>query len=313
LLIPASAGAQSDPAANFPAKPIHIIVGFAAGGGTDIFARLISQKMFQGSGQPVVVENRVGAGAIIATEYVARQPADGYSLLLVPMTTMSVNPAIYTNLPYAPLRDFAPVSIIASYPYMLVVNKTVAARSVADLVTYAKANPDKANSAGASAVFQLVTELFKMTTGAPLVYIGYKSTTESVSAVISGEALMTLSDASPLSGPIRNGQVQALAVTSPERMKTFPELPTMRELGLKDLEMLSWNGVLAPAGTPPAVVQKLQAELVRIVNLPDIRERFASLAADPMGSTSEEFRKIMESELARWTAVAKAANIKITP
>jgi tripartite-type tricarboxylate transporter receptor subunit TctC len=309
-----SAVAQgSDPAANFPNKPIRLIVGFAAGGGTDIFARIVAQKLYQGSGQPVVVENRVGAASIIATEYVARQPADGYTLLLVPITTMSVNPAVYTNIPYSPLRDFAPISLLASYPYMLVVNKTVAVNSLPDLITFAKANPQKANTAGASAGLQLVNELFKMTTGVPMEYIGYKSTTESVSAVISGEVLMTLSDSSPLSGPIRNGQVTALAVTSSNRMDSFPEVPTMRELGFKDLEMLSWNGVWAPAGTPPAIVASLQNELIRIVKLPDVRERFAGLAADPVGSTSEEFRKIIESELARWTAVAKAGNIKITP
>jgi tripartite-type tricarboxylate transporter receptor subunit TctC len=306
------ATAQTDAAA-FPAKPIHLVVGFAAGGGTDIFARIIAQKMFQGTGQPVVVENRVGAGAIIATEYVARQAPDGYTLLLIPITVLSVNPAVYTNLPYSPLRDFAPVSLVASYPYMLVANKSLGARSVAQLVAYAKANPDKSNAAGASPGLQLLAELFKMTTGAPLTYIGYKSTTESVSAVISGEALLTLSDVSPLSGPIRNGQVEALAVTSSTRMSTFPDVPTMRELGLNDLEMLSWNGVVAPAGTPPAIVEKLRNELARIVQLPDVKERFATLAADPVGGTSEEFRQIIEKELARWTAVAKAGNIKITP
>ena len=302
--------AQTDPGA-YPAKPIRIVVGFAAGGGTDLFARLIAPKMFPGSGQPVMVENKPGAGAIIATEFVAKAPADGYTLLMTPLTTMTVNPAVYPKLPYHPVKDFAPVSLLSSYPYLLVATKAAGVRTMRELIEYAKANPKKANYAGASPVFQLTTVLFKIVTGAPMEYIGYKSSTESVSAVMSGEVLITLSDAPPLTGPLRSGQVVGIGVTSPNRMTTFPEIPTMTELGFPSLEMLSGNGVLAPLGTPPAVVDRLQREFNRIVKGAEVRDRFQAWAADPVGSTPDEFRRLIASELERWTAVAKTGNIKI--
>ena len=310
-MLSATVQAQSDPASGFPAKAIHLVVNFAAGGGTDIFARVIAPKMFRDAGQPVVVENRTGAGGIIGADYVAKAPADGYTLLLAPLTTMTVNPAIYPKLPYSPIRDFAPVSIVSLYPYLFVVTKSVPVRSMKELIAYAKANPQKANYAGASPIFQLTNVLFRMVTGASMEYVCYRSSTESVSAVMSGEVLMTLSDAPPLTGPIRNGRVLALGVTSATRISSFPDIPTMAELGLPNLEMSSGNGVLAPAGTPPAIVAKLQNELIRIVKLPDVGERFRALAAEPAGGTSEEFRQFIASEISRWSAVAKAGNIKI--
>ena len=302
--------AQSDQGA-YPARPVRIVVGFAAGGGTDLFARLIGPKMFPGSGQPVVVENKPGAGAIIATEFVAKAPADGYTLLMTPLTTMTVNPAVYPKLPYHPVKDFAPVSLLSSYPYLLVATKAASVRNMRELIDYAKANPKKANYAGASPVFQLTTVLFRIVTGASLEYIGYKSSTESVSAVMSGEVLMTLSDSPPLTGPLRSGQVVGIGVTSPTRMVAFPDIPTMAELGFPKLEMQSGNGVLAPAGTPPAVVERLQGEFSRIVKGADVKDRFQAWAAEPVGGTPDEFRRLIASELERWTAVAKAGNIKI--
>lgn len=307
------ATAQGDPAANYPAKPIHLVVGFAAGGGTDIFARLISPRMFPGSGQPVVIENKSGAGSIIATEYVARAPADGYTILLNPVAVMTVNEAVYAKLPYSLLRDFAPISILSSYPFILVVTTGAPVKSTSDLIAYVKANPQKANISGASPIYQLTAELFRMVTGARLEYIGYKSSTESVAAVASGEVLATLSDAPPVTNPIRNGQVRGLAVTSPTRMASFPDLPTMTELGLTKLEMSGGNGALAPAGTPPAIIEKLQNEFIRVINLPEIRERFGTLAADPVGSTAAEFRRYLAADIARWTEVARSGNIKIEP
>lgn len=302
---------QIQSAGTFPARTVRIVIGFAAGGGTDIVGRLIAPRMFGETGRPVIVENKTGAGGMIAAEYVAKAAADGYTVLLTPLTTMTVNPAIYPNVRYVPLRDFAPVTIVSSYPYILVVNKDVPVRSIRELIDYAKANPTKANYAGASPIFQLATVLFRMVTGAPMEYIGYKSSTESVSAVMSGDVLMTMSDAPPLAGPIKSGRVVALAVTSSARTPTFPDIPTMAELGLPRLEMVSGLGVVAPVETPSAIIEKLQNEFVRIVKLPDIGERFRGMASEPVGSTAEEFRRLIATDLDRWTAAAKAGNVKI--
>jgi tripartite-type tricarboxylate transporter receptor subunit TctC len=309
----AEAVAQSDPAANFPNRPIHLVVGFSAGGGTDIFARMIAPRMFPGSGQPTVIENKPGAGSIIASEYVARAPADGYTILLNPVAVMTVNEAVYPKLPYSTLRDFAPISILSSYPFIMVVTTAVPVSSIKDLVDYVKTNPARANISGASPIYQLTTELFRIVTGARMEYIGYKSSTESVAAVASGEVLATLSDAPPVSNPIRNGQVRGLAVTSRTRMEAFPDLPTMAELGLPKLEMTGGNGALAPAGTPPAVIDKLQKEFIRVIQLPDVRERFSTFAAEPVGSTAQEFGRYLAADIERWTAVARSGNIKVAP
>ncbi|MGE3798981.1 MAG: Bug family tripartite tricarboxylate transporter substrate binding protein [Thermomicrobiales bacterium] len=309
----AAAGAPTSVCAQakFPNKTVRIIVGFAAGGGTDIFARLVASKMFPDSGQAIVVENRVGGGGIIATESVARGPADGHTLLLVPFSTMVVNPAVYTRLPYDPIKDFIPISALSSYGYVMVANKTSGVKTVSDLVAYAKANPDKANFAGASAIYQLTNEVYKSVTGAPSQYITYKSTTDSALGIMRGEALMSIGDASPLIGPIQSGQIIGISVTSTKRMAALPNLPTMAEAGFPKLEMAGGNGIFVAANTPPNAVKALEEEIIRIVKLPDVRERFAALAAEPMGNTSAEFRELIKSELKRWTEVANVANIKI--
>lgn len=297
--------------AKFPNKTVRIVVGFAAGGGTDIFARLIASKMFPNSGHAVVVENRVGGGAIIATESVAKGPTDGHTMLLVPFSTMVVNPAVYTQLPYDPLKDFMPVSSIVSNGYVLVANRASGVKSVPELIAYAKAHPDRANYAGASAIFQLTNELFKSATGAPMQYITYKSTTDSALAVMRGEALMAIADSPPLVGPIQSEQIIGLAVTSAKRMAALPDLPTMAEVGFPTLEMSGGNGIFVSSGTPSEIVKALEDEIVRIVKLPEIRERFVALAAEPVGNTSSEFRQWIVSELERWTSIANAAHIKI--
>src|SRR6266852_4876109 len=199
--------AQTGPAQNYPTKPIRIIVGFTAGGGNDILARLVGQKLSESLHQPVIIENKPGAGAMIATEYVARAAPDGYTLLMGASGAMTINPAVYTKISYDTLRDFKPIAMIASFPLFLVVNPSVPITSVVELVTYAKANPQKANYAASSAAFQLATELFKLKTGAPMEYIAYKGSNDSVMAVIAGEVLLTIADATPVSGQLQSGQV----------------------------------------------------------------------------------------------------------
>jgi tripartite-type tricarboxylate transporter receptor subunit TctC len=305
------ASAQEDPA-KYPSRPIHIVVGFTPGGGNDILARIVGQKLSESFGQPVVIDNRPGGGAIVATEYVAKAAPDGYTLLVGASGAMTINPAVYTKLPYDPVHDFVPLSEIGSFPLILIVNASSPFKSVADLVAYAKANPDKTNYSSASTAFQVATELFKQKTGAPMQEIPYKGAADSVMAVISGQVTATIADAGPVSGQIKGGQVRALAVAAPKRTADLPDVPTMKEAGA-DVEAVLWSGLFAPRNTPPAIVKKLEGELMRIAKLPDVIEKLRPLGIDPVGNSSDEFSAVMTADIARWTAVAKAANIKIEP
>jgi len=303
-----SASAQEDPA-KYPSKPIHIIVGFAAGGGNDIIARVFGQKLSENLGQPVIVENKPGGGAIVATEYVAKSPPDGYTLLMS-ASGISINPAVYAKLPYDAVNDFVAVSELGSFPLIMIVNASSPIKSVAELVAYAKANPDKMNYASSSASFQLVTELFKQKTGAPMQVIPYKSANESVLAVISGQVTTTIADAGPVTGQVKSGTARALAVAAPKRMEDLPDVPTLKEAGV-DVDAVLWSGIFVPKATPPAIVRKLEGELMRIARLPDVIARLKPLGIDTIGNSSEEFTKILADDIARWGEVARAADIKI--
>ena len=309
-LLAASVWAQDEPARNFPAKPIRIIIGYGAGGGNDIVMRIIAPKLAEGLGQPVIVENKPGAQSIVAAEYVAKAAPDGYTLLMGASGPIAMNPATYSRLPYSPLRDFVPISMIGSFPLIMVVNPALPIRSVKDLVDYAKANPDKANYGASAAPFQLASELLNLRTGARFAYIPYKGSNESTNAVMSGQVTMTIADPPPVTGPLAGGRVRGLAITSAARHPAWPDLPTLAEAGVPDIEIVLWSGLLAPAGTPAAIVKKLQDEVARVVRLAEIRERLAGLAIDPVGNSSEEFARIIAADIAKWTAVAKAANIK---
>jgi tripartite-type tricarboxylate transporter receptor subunit TctC len=304
----APASAQED-ASKYPSRAIHIIVGFAAGGGNDIIARVFGQKLSESLGQPVIVENKPGGGAIVATEYVAKSAPDGYTLLMS-ASGISINPAVYAKLPYDAVKDFVAVSELASFPLIMVVNASSPIQSVADLVSYAKANPDKMNYASSSASFQLVTELFKQKTGAPMQVIPYKSANESVLAVISGQVTTTIADAGPVVSQVKAGTVRALAVAAPTRMEDLPDVPTLKEAGA-DVDAVLWSGIFVPKATPPAIVGKLEGELMRIAKLPDVIARLKLLGIDTVGNSSNEFAKILAADLARWAEVAKAGNIRI--
>ena len=308
LALAAPALAQEDPS-KYPARPIHIIVGFAAGGGNDIIARIFGQKLSESLGQPVIVENKPGGGAIVATEYVAKSAPDGYTLLMS-ASGISINPAVYAKLPYDAVKDFVAVSELGSFPLIMIVNASSPIKSVAELVTYAKANPDKTNYASSSASFQLVTELFKQKTGAPMQVIPYKSANESVLAVVSGQVTLTIADAGPVIPQVKSGTVRALAVAAPKRMEDLPDVPTLKEAGA-DVDAVLWSGIFVPKNTAPAIVRKLEGELMRIARLPDVIARLKLLGIDAVGNSSEEFTRILAADIARWGEVAKAANIKI--
>ena len=308
LLAACCAYAQDD-AAKYPTRPIHLVVGFAAGGGNDVIARIYGQKLSEDLGQPVMVENKPGAGAIVATDYVARSPADGYTIL-IGATGMAINQSLYEKLPYDSARDFVAISELASFPLILIVSASSPIKSVADFVAYAKANADKTNYSSASATFQLVTELFKQKTGAPMQAIPYKSANESVLAVISGQVTATIADAGPVSPQAKAGKVRPLAVASPKRMDDFPDVPTMREAGA-DVDAIIWTGAFAPKATPPGIVRKLEAEFMKIAKSPDVTARLKAIGVEAIGSSTEEFSRTLVSDIARWGEVARSANIKI--
>jgi tripartite-type tricarboxylate transporter receptor subunit TctC len=294
---------------SYPAKPIRIVIGYSAGGGNDIIVRVMTPELSKGLGQPVIVENKPGAQSIIAAEFVAKQPADGYTILMGPSGPMTINPATYSKLPYDPVRDFAPISMICSFPLILVVDAKLPVKSVKELVAYAKANPGKSNYASSAGIFQIASEMFKQRTGTQIEMVSYKGSGESVQSVIASQVMMTLVDPPPVTGPLKSGTVRGLAVTSPQRHPSWPELPTLKEAGV-DMEVPVWTAFFAPARTPPAIVARLQKEVARVVQTPEVKERFAGMGLDPVGSSSEQLGRQVASDIQKWTAVAKAANIK---
>jgi tripartite-type tricarboxylate transporter receptor subunit TctC len=299
------AGAQG-----YPAKPIRIVVGFPPGGGNDIIARLVGAKMQEAWGQPVVIDNKPGANSIIAAEFVAKSAPDGYTLLVNATGGMSVNPVLYSKLPYDSLRDFVAISMVGSFPLVLVVHPSVPANSVQELVAYAKANPGKLNYSSGSTAFQVASEMFKQMTGTDVRHIPYKGSAASIAAVMAGDVQMTIVDTPPLVPQIRAGKVKALAVTSAKRAAAMSELPTIAESGVPGYEMVLWIGVFAPAGTPRGVAEKLNAEVVHIVRLADVREKLEAMGVEPLGNTSEQMAEWIQREIAKFAPVVKAANIK---
>lgn len=295
-------------AADYPTRAITIVVGFAAGGSSDVMARIVAEKLAVGLGQPVVVENRPGVAAIIGANYVAKARPDGYTLLMGASGPVVFNHALYPKLPYGP-QDLTPISLISTYPLLLLVNANNPARTVQELAAFSRQNPDKANYGASSASFQLITELFNKKTGARFTHIPYKGANESIAAVMSGDVTLTLADAGAASAGLQSGKVKALAVTSAERHKDYPDLPTMGELGV-DLKVSFWTGLLAPAGTPAPVIKRLQEEVARVMDLPDIKRRIGALSVTPLSSTAEEFAKLIATELPLWRQVAQDNGIK---
>lgn len=306
----AIAQTQDEAARHFPNKPVRIVVGLAAGGGIDVIARVVAQKMSENLGQPVLVENKPGASGIIAAEFVAKAPADGYTLMIAPSGPMVFNAVMFTKLSYSPTRDFVPLGMVASFPLIAVVNAATPIKTMRELADYARANPAKANYAASTAAFQLTTELFNIHAGTALQNITYKGTNESIASVLSGDVLTTIADSGPASGAIRSGKVRALAVTSPKRMSAFPDVPTMAEAGFPQLDVQLWAGLFAPAGTPPAIGRKLEEELAKALKSPDVLQRFATLTVNAGGATGTELGTQIAAEIARWKEVAQKANIK---
>ncbi|CAN7501345.1 tripartite tricarboxylate transporter substrate binding protein [Acidovorax sp. LjRoot118] len=296
-------------AAQWPDKPITIIVGYAPGGANDVIARFLAEKLQPVLKQTVIVENRAGVASIIGAQAVARAKPDGYTLLMGASGPMVFNHALYAKLPYKP-TDFAPISLTGTFPLVLIANKDDPARNVKELVEASIRNPERSNYGASAASFQLITELFNEATGAKFSHIGYKGSMESVTAVMSKTVSMTIIDAGPAATGINSGKAKPLAVTSAERMKQYPDVPTMKELGI-DATITLWSGLFAPANTPPEIVKRLHAEVERIAATPEARQRLEALGVTPVASSSPaQFSEQIDGEIVRWKEAARRSGVK---
>jgi tripartite-type tricarboxylate transporter receptor subunit TctC len=300
----AAAASHSALAADYPDKPVRYIVAFAPGGLNDIVARLVGQKLGESLKQSVVIDNRTGAGGNIGAQIVAKSPADGYTLLNVSLAH-AINATLYQNLPYDVLRDFEAVSLLGSSPLLLAVNPGIPPKSVAELVAYAKVRPLNFGSGGAGAISHLSGELFKRAAKIDLAHVPYKGGSLAANDLMSGQIHLMFNAVPELIQFVKAGRLRALAVTSRERYPLVPELPTMIEAGYPGFEAGNWIGVVVPAGTPRPVVAKLSTEMARAVRTPDVKEKFAQQGIDALGTTPEEFRRLLAADVQKWGKVVR--------
>jgi tripartite-type tricarboxylate transporter receptor subunit TctC len=313
MLLPGLLPAGATFAQTYPAKPIRFLVPFPPGGGNDTIARAVGYKLTQALGQQVIVDNRAGAGGIIGAEMAAHSAPDGYTIFLGGVASQAINPVLHAKLGYDPVKDFAPVSLIASAPLVLVVHPSVPAKSVRDLIRLAKAQPGKLNFAsnGKGGSSHLAAEMFLMMTATRMVHVPYKGLSPALTDLLSGQVQLMFSSTVAILPQIHAGKLRALGVTGARRTAAMPDVPTIAEAGVPGYETASWYGVLAPAGTPPAIVERLAREIAAIARAPDMRERLAADGADPIGSSPAEFGAHIKRELARWSKVIKEARVEI--
>jgi tripartite-type tricarboxylate transporter receptor subunit TctC len=297
----------------WPSKPIRYIVPFAPGGTTDILARTISEKLSVALGQPVVVENKPGAGGGVGADFTAKAAPDGYTIMGGTISTHAINASLYANLPYDPVKDFVAVTLIARVPNMLVINPNIPAKNVAALIALMKANPGKYTfaSSGNGTSQHLSGELFKSMASVEMQHIPYKGSPPALQDVVGGQVSMTFDNITTAWPLAKAGKLRALAVTTAKRSSVAPEVPTLAESGLVGLEVGSWQGVFAPAGTPPDIVKRLNSEIVKIINMPDVKEKLIALGAEPVGDTPEQFGAYVKTEVAKWSDVVKKSGAKV--
>ncbi len=295
----------------YPTKPIRLILPFPAGGPTDILGRILGQKLSEQLGQPVVQDNRPGAGGNLGAEQVAKAPPDGYTLLLS-SPSISISPSLYKKLNYDPQKDLAPVSVVAGIPNVMLVHPSVPAKTLREFVQLAKSRPGKLNfgSGGAGTTNHLASELLKTLTKVDMVHVPYKGSNQAMLALLSGEVDMVVIAVPPAIPQIEAGRVRALAVLNEKRVPTLPKVPTSKEAGIDNFVVSVWYGILAPAGTPREIVSRLNAELAKISNAPDAKERLAGAGIEPTHSTPEQFANFVRSETIRYAQVIKNAGIK---
>ena len=299
-------------AQTYPTKPIRMILPFPPGGPNDIYCRVVSQKLSDAFGRQVVVDNRGGASGIIGAELAARAAPDGYTLLFGGAGSLSINPSLYRKLPYDPVKDFAPVSLVATSPFLLVTNPSLPVKTVHDLIALARSKPGQLNfaSAGVSGPPRLAAELFKSMTGVNMVHIPYNGGGPATAATVAGEAHLYFGGIAAVLPLVREGKLRGIAVTSARRTAAMPEFPTIAESGLPGYEIVSWFAIVAPAATNKAIIERLNAETVKAMHAADVRKRFIDLAADPIGSTPAELATYTRNEIAKWAKVVRDAGIK---
>jgi len=297
----------------YPAKPIHLIVPFPPGGGNDTVARAIAQELGPDLGQPMVIDNRPGAGGSVGAELAAKAPPDGYTLFLAGVGSHAVNPNLHARLGYDPVKDFAPITLLASAPSVLVVNPAVPARTIAQFTAYARANPGKLNYAsnGNGSAAQLAAAMYEYMAGVKMVHVPYKGIAPAMTDLMSGEVQLMFGTIVALVPHIQAGKLRPLAVTSRQRSALLPDVPTLAESGLPDYQAGSWYGIMAPAGTPPAVIERLHDAIVKALRQPAVAKRLAAEGAVVIGSTPEEFGTHIKAEVARVGNVVRAAGIHI--
>ena len=308
-VLPFAASAQQ-----WPTKPLRVVVPFTAGGSTDVVARIVAERLSPRLGQPVLVDNKAGAGGAIGSDYVAKAPADGYTLLVGTSSTMAIAPHVYTKLPYNPARDLAPVTLLGTADIMVVVNPNrVAARSIRDLVSYAKAHPGKLSfaSGGNGSISHLLGEYFKSMAKVDMIHVPYKGDAQMVTDLIGGQVDMAFGTAVAFLPHLKTGKLVGIAVTNPTRSTSLPDLPTVSEAGVPGYEAVQWFGIAAPTGTPPAVVQRLNNEIRAILAMPEVRARFGELGFDVVGNTAEEFGRFVRAEDQKWKKIADIAGTKL--
>jgi tripartite-type tricarboxylate transporter receptor subunit TctC len=316
LLLPwvAAAHAQgiADSAAAYPARPVRVTIAFAPGGGVDILARAVAQKLGETMGKPFVVENRAGAGGTVAYAMIAKTPPDGHNLLAI-SGSFAMSAALYPNLPYDPIKDFASITQMGAAPFLIVAHPSLPLRTVKDLIALAKARPGELNfaSGGLGSSGHLTGELFKSMAHVQMTYIPYKGGELALIDLIAGQVHLVFSNALSSLPHVRSGRVRPLAVTSARRYGAAPEIPTVAESGLAGFEAVNWYGWLAPAGTPAAIVNKLNVEIGNAVRAPDMQQRFARDGAEPVTSTPAQFAERITTEVARWRKVVKEANLRV--
>ena len=299
--------------ADYPSRPIHLIVPYAAGGAADSIARILAKRIGKSIGHTIVVENRGGGGSIIGTEFVNKSEPDGYTLLLGQSGPISINPAVYKNLPYDPVKDFAPISLTTTYPYVMVVNPALGVKTLKEFVAFAKSKPGELNygTTGLGAANHLVTELFDGKAGIKMTHIPYRGTALAVADLLAGQVQVVFADPISALQHVNSGALIALAVTSKDRSPVAPAVPTMSESGYPGFDAVGWHGILAPAKTPPAIVVRLNAEILEALKDPETRTLLESQAMQIVGSSPEAFANFIRQDIAIWKEVADQAKIEV--
>ena len=300
-------------AQSYPTKPVRIIAPFAPGSTIDIIGRIIAPKLHEALGQPVIVENRAGAGGALGMDAAAKSAPDGHTLGIGALGPLAMNPSLYPKTPFDPIKDFAAVSLLATGPVVIAVHPSVPARNVKELVELAKKRPGQLNygSPGVGTSPHLTGELFKIQTGTDIVHVPYKGNAEAITDLIGGQVSIVFTGVPPVVPLAKAGKVRLLATTGKQRMANLPDVPTIAESGVNGADVLIWYGVVVPAATPKDVVARLNREIVKLMNLPDVREKFAQQSVDPATGTPEEFARLIRDEVARWSKVIRSAGIKV--